>query len=181
MEYLKEIWKDVLGYEKLYKASNLGRFRSLDRYTEHKVVGRLFVKGRILKLPKDKDGYSLVNLTKNKTQKTFRVSILIYKIFKGNIPPKMQVDHIIEGDKSNNNINNLQLLNSRQNIHKSNKNKSFSSKYIGVSFDKNINKWVARIFINGRNKKLGYFNSEIDASEKYNTELNILNNENKKM
>ena len=27
-----EVWKDVVGYEGLYKVSNLGRVKSLDRY-----------------------------------------------------------------------------------------------------------------------------------------------------
>ena len=29
----KEIWKDIAGYEKMYQVSNLGRVRSLDRYS----------------------------------------------------------------------------------------------------------------------------------------------------
>jgi hypothetical protein len=31
---MKEIWKDVFGYEGYYQVSNLGRIKSLDRYTD---------------------------------------------------------------------------------------------------------------------------------------------------
>nr|MDF9460654.1 NUMOD4 domain-containing protein [Lactobacillus amylovorus] len=30
---MKEIWKDIQGYEGRYQVSNLGRVRSLDRYS----------------------------------------------------------------------------------------------------------------------------------------------------
>ena len=47
----------------------------------------------------------------------------------------------------------------------------FSSKYKGVSWNKNRNKWVSQIRINGNRKHLGAFNCEVEASEYYQREL----------
>lgn len=33
---MKEIWKDIKGYEGLYQVSNLGRVKSLKRYVKEK-------------------------------------------------------------------------------------------------------------------------------------------------
>ena len=33
---MNEIWKDVGGYEGIYKVSNLGKVKSLDRFTKYK-------------------------------------------------------------------------------------------------------------------------------------------------
>ena len=41
---MKEIWKDIEGYEGLYQVSNFGRVKSLDRYVLRN-GNSLFVKG----------------------------------------------------------------------------------------------------------------------------------------
>ena len=35
---MKEIWKDVTGYEGYFQVSNLGNFRSLDRKVKYKNI-----------------------------------------------------------------------------------------------------------------------------------------------
>ena len=47
----------------------------------------------------------------------------------------------------------------------------FSSEYKGVSFHKASNKWRAEIMINGKNKYLGYFKTEIEAHQAYQNAL----------
>ena len=54
---MNEIWRKIEGFEK-YEVSNLGRVRSLN-YRKTKET-------KILKLCKDKYGYMVVNLYKNK-------------------------------------------------------------------------------------------------------------------
>ena len=44
------------------------------------------------------------------------------------------------------------------------------SKYSGVSWNKNKNKWVSYIKINGKKKHLGYFTSEEEAADAYQKE-----------
>ena len=46
-----------------------------------------------------------------------------------------------------------------------------TSKYKGVSWEKNRNKWRTQIKINGKNKNLGYFISEEQAHEIYQNAL----------
>lgn len=54
------------------------------------------------------------------------------------------------------------------------KMKNSSSIYLGVSFDKSRNKWVAHICIDKKQKNLGRFDTEFDAALRYNTY--IINN-----
>ena len=58
---MKEIWKDIEGYEGKYQVSNLGRIKSLERKNSR---GNQ-IREKIFKLIYDKDGYLLVNLYKN--------------------------------------------------------------------------------------------------------------------
>ena len=73
---MKEIWKDVLGYEGLYQVNNCGNVKSLSR-TITKGNITYVTKDRILKQSVDSVGYPYVNLSDYKKQKTFRVHQLI--------------------------------------------------------------------------------------------------------
>ena len=53
------------------------------------------------------------------------------------------------------------------------KPKEFSSKDKGVSWQKDRNKWVSRIKINGKQKNLGSFTSEEDAADAYQKALKM--------
>ena len=98
-----EIWKDVLGYEGLYKVSSCGRLMSLRGH--HK----------ILKLM-DKKGYSVVNMTKNCKQKHFKIHRLVLMAFSPvKDMHKLQVNHI-DGNKKNNHLSNLEWVNGRENV-----------------------------------------------------------------
>lgn len=106
---MTEIWRDVLGYEKLYQASNLGRIKSLPRNGTIKAE-------RILKLTKHHSGYLVVNLHKDDINKMFVVQRLIYEAFNGPIPKGMQVNHINE-DKTDNRLCNLNLMTPKENTN----------------------------------------------------------------
>ena len=82
----------------------------------------------------------------------------------------MQVDHIVEGDKSNNVLSNLQMSGSRANTTKHRLSLKTSSQYTGVSWNKGANKWQAQIRID-KQKHLGLFEFEIDASNAYQKAL----------
>lgn len=56
---MKEIWKDIKGYEGLYQISNLGRVKSLPRKGTHTT------KERILKLTKTNKNYLIAILKTN--------------------------------------------------------------------------------------------------------------------
>ena len=111
-----EQWKDIEGFEGYYQVSNIGRIRSLDREVRHSKNGTLTLKGKVLKGVMDKDGYLLVHLSKEGKKKMFKVHRLVYSAFNGEIPSRMQVNHIDE-DKMNNKLENLNLMTCKENIN----------------------------------------------------------------
>ena len=60
----QEIWKPVVGYEGLYEVSNLGNVRSVTR-TVWQLYKYNTLKGKPMKLSKDRYGYLYCTLSKN--------------------------------------------------------------------------------------------------------------------
>jgi hypothetical protein len=173
---MKEIWKDILGYEGLYQVNNCGNVKSLSR-TITKGNITYVTKDRILKQSIDSVGYPYVNLSDYKKQKTFRVHQLIAVAFLNHTPDKhkgLVIDHI-DGNKLNNMITNLQLIANKKNTSKDRKNKT--SKYTGVSWHKQSNKWLAQFKENGKVNYLGTFETEEEARDAYNTSQEIIYSE----
>jgi len=82
-------------------------------------------------------------------------------------PPKdLEVDHI-NGDKLDNRRSNLRIVTRQQNRFNERPRKGTSSKYKGVSWYKQTRRWEAYIKINGKKKRIGYFNDEIEAALAY--------------
>lgn len=81
----------------------------------------------------------------------------------------IQVDHI-DRNPLNDNIENLRAATWAQNQQNKRSAKNSTSKYKGVHCRNNItaNRWVATIYINGKNKILGNFSNEHDAATMYN-------------
>ena len=160
-----EIWKDIKDYEGLYQVSNLGRVKSLK-----------FGKERILKGNKNFNGYSLVALYKDGKTKTITVHQLVAMAFLSHKPCgyKLVVDHI-NTVKTDNRLQNLQLITHRENLSKDKRwSSKYTSKYTGVFWYKRSQKWRAEIRINGKIKYLGSFKSELEASEAYQSKLETI-------
>jgi hypothetical protein len=164
---MKEIFKDIKGYEGLYQISNFGRVKSLDRVITKKGQGRHRLKEKILKPVKINTGYEIVSLWKKHIGKFFLISRLVAKAFIANSENKSCVHHKDHNPK-NNYVNNLQWCSVKENLqHRHKKDESTSSLYKGVSFNKNANKWQAYIKTDKR-IHLGYFIKEIEAALAYN-------------
>ena len=78
-------------------------------------------------------------------------------------PVKMCIDHI-DGDKTNDRIENLQILSNQQNLAKKRKNTNGSSKYMGVCFNKREKKFQARVKKWGKTYNFGYYEDEKEAA-----------------
>lgn len=100
---MKEIWKDIEGYDGFYQVSNLGRVKS--------------VKSKYLrKLNLTHDGYCKINLSSNGETHWFRVHRLVAQAFIPNPENKPEVNHIDE-DKTNNNVDNLEWVTRKENAN----------------------------------------------------------------
>lgn len=106
----EEMWKDIEGYEGLYQISNLGRVKSLDR-----VIDKYHhVKEKILQLQINKRGYYTLMLSKNGVAKRFEIHRLVGLNF---ITNNSECFNHIDGDKLNNNLNNLEPCTFSENIN----------------------------------------------------------------
>ena len=98
-----KIWKDVAGYEGLYKVSSSGEIYSV-------------LSQKVLKPIKSSTGYYHVSLYSNKKQKSFNVHTIVASAF---LPEKegcIEINHI-DGDKSNNSVDNLERVSKSENMH----------------------------------------------------------------
>jgi hypothetical protein len=96
-----ETWFPIFGYEKLYEVSTLGRVKRLP--------SGLYSDGHILKLKPAKGGYLQVGLCKNSKVYNAKVHRLVALTFLLNLDGTKQVNHI-DGDKENNNVDNLEWV-----------------------------------------------------------------------
>jgi hypothetical protein len=105
-----EIWKDIIGYEGLYQASNLGRIKSLPKWD-----GTHYTKIKILKNRIHSHGYKIVTLCKNKNKKNHLIHRLVLLSFIGF--SNLQCNHK-NGKKDDNRLCNLEYCTASENrIH----------------------------------------------------------------
>ncbi len=168
-----EVFKDIPGYEGLYQVSNLGNVKSLSREMYNGKVN-FTSKEKILKSNIGKRGYKCLNLVKNGKLKNITIHKLVAMAFLAHNPDgfKIVVDHI-NNDKLDNRVENLQLISNRENCSKD--SRSIYSKYVGVTFHKKRNKWMAQIRVNSKSVYLGYFDTELEAHEAYQKALAEIN------
>ena len=143
----EEIWKDIPNFDGLYQASNLGRIKSLKRIAKKEYRNNRIVKEKIMLGTKNQDGYLKVHF-KNKElniNKGLFIHRLIAMTFIPNPNSLPQINHK-DGNKLNNNVDNLEWctnLYNQQHAWKNGLHKSTKCKKI-KQLDKNkneIKKW----------------------------------------
>jgi hypothetical protein len=161
----KEQYKDIPEYEGHYQISNLGNIKSLKRNGE-----------RIMNPCIDKTkGYLRVNLFKESKRKSLYVHQLVAIAFLGHKPNgnKLVVDHM-DNDKTNNRLDNLQVISSRENSSKDQWRHNPSSYFVGVSYSSGKKKWESSISVNGISFYLGCFKNESNAGQEYANALEYI-------
>ena len=148
----KEIWKDIPNYNG-YQVSNFGRVRTHNKTTYTKRHGIRHWKDRILHYKGNtyKTGYR-VDLWKNGKCNSYLVARLVaFTFFNEDINNhNLTVDHL-DGNRLNNNINNLELVLLKENIQR--------------GFEKGLYKCQKKIKINNKkNNNYKVFRSMAEAS-----------------
>ena len=123
---------------------------------------------KILKPFTHRQGYEVIKLCKNGKCKTFTIHRLVAIVFLENPDNKKVIDHI-DNNPANNNVKNFRWATPNENGYNQGKRIDNTSGYKGVVFYKPLNKYRARININGKRKHLGYYETAEDASYAYET------------
>lgn len=144
---MKEIWKDIPGYEGLYQASNLGRIKSKKN-------------NKILKLYKNQYGYLQVRLSKKGIVKLFRVHRLITNTFIYNKYNKPYVNHK-DGNKQNNCVENLEWCTQKENVE-------HAIKILKIDYSKGIEKMHYKNQVKVKREDGKIYNSIKEAKEDIN-------------
>ena len=87
---------------------------------------------------------------------------IVWELFNGPIPEDMEIDHI-NHIRDDNRIENLRLVNRRENTRNSSIRSDDTSGVVGVCFDKKRGKWYAQIVLNGTRLHLGRFSEKSEA------------------
>lgn len=115
---MEERWKDIQGYEGLYKISDHGRVIALSREwdqrhwvggTSHCHLDEHMVKAQFW------SGRAFVNLSKNKIQRKYQVSRLVAKAFIPN-PNNYPIVNHLDANPLNNHFSNLEWCTQSRNI-----------------------------------------------------------------
>ena len=131
---MKEMWKDIPGYERLYQVSNLGNVRSLN----YNRTGEI----KLLKQSTNKHEYKLVSLCKNGKTKTCKVHRLVAIAFIPN-PNNLPIINHKDEDKTNNNVNNLEWCTYEYNVNYGTRNERTGESHKGKSFSEEHKKKIS--------------------------------------
>jgi len=128
-----EKWADIKGYEGLYQVSTKGKIRSL------RFINNVVNKERIkeLKLYKSKQNRVYVTFKKKGNRKTSLVHRLVAMAFIPNNCNKPEVNHI-DGNPSNNNVENLEWVTKQENCKHAYVNNLFTLKEYNKKIAKKV-------------------------------------------
>lgn len=172
----EEIWKWIPNYKGIYKASNLGRIKSVERRVRNSKNGYRIVRERIMKQSLSNNNYLIVSLWRENKRVSRTVHSLIVETFLGHTctTRNIVIDHI-DNNPLNNRLDNLQIITNRENSIKDNKNKSGFTGVVFRKTNKN-NPYVAFIREDGVQKVIGYYPTGELASKAYQEEKNRIEN-----
>ena len=128
---MQEQWKDVVGYEGRYMVSNLGNIKSTFKYSDNKMNKRLNKLGyreKNIYIGYNTSGYPVVVLRENGKKKFKSIHRLVAEAFIPKKENKNIVNHI-DGNKSNNCVDNLEWVTSKENKEHGWKNNLYSAKH----------------------------------------------------
>lgn len=167
---LNLIKEPIQGYEDIYWVDNLGNV-----YNARKRLKTYFTR----------EGYECLKLTKDGVRSSPTVHRLVATTFIPNPDNKEEINHI-DGDKSNNRVDNLEWCTSSENKRHAldtglkiyNKpttglKMGKGSRYHNVSYDKSRNKWMANIRVDNKSYGQKRFNTEEEAARHVDATIDL--------
>lgn len=162
-------WKNIPDYEGIYEVNDHGEVRTCQgktTYTEKHGVRRW--KQRIMKQKIDKRGYKRVSLWKDGKCKDWLVHRLVAMAFLEKSEGRDCVNHI-DGNPSNNNLDNLEWCNYLENVEHAFDNRLNTSCHFIILLDKKTNDFT---FFNSKakasaamGKNKGYISSKLKKGQ----------------
>ena len=119
---------EIEGYERIYFVEKNGNIYSQDRLVEYKDGTVHFHKGQLIKPSIDTDGYYVLSLSKNGTQKTHKVHRLLAQTYIPNPNNYPCVNHK-DCNRQNNNLDNLEWCTYDYNSQSINTTRNFGVVY----------------------------------------------------
>lgn len=151
---MEEIWKDVENYNGIYQISSFGNLKTLRTNT-------------LIKQEMNK-GYFEANLCKNGKVQHVRIHRLVAQAFIPNPLNKPHINHI-DGNKSNNNINNLEWCTHKENMVHARKNGLFNEEKMHDVIKAMVNSTKKPVLQLKNNVVIAEFESISDAKRKTKT------------
>lgn len=109
-------------------------------------------------------GYMKIKIKSASHQSHRLIWLFVYGSF-----PDFEIDHI-NGIRDDNRLINLRAVSRSENCRNRGMQSNNTSGVMGVSWCKRANQWLARIYVDGANKHLGYFDRLQDAADARKTE-----------
>lgn len=144
-----EKWENIKGYEGIYQISDKGQVKRIDK--------DLILKPSVMAI-----GYTRVTLCKDGKPEQRYIHHLVAEAFLNHTKTSYTLHiHHIDEDRTNNDISNLKIITNRENIAMGFKNTK--SKYTGVYWCNQTQKWLAKAMINKKIKFFGRHATELEA------------------
>lgn len=164
-EFYIEEWRDLPGYEDVFKVSSFGRVWSCERESKQKTI----CGGKLLNVLKMKSGYCRVQLSSNGAKLKKVVHILVCQAFHPNIKEKKVVNHK-DLNKSNNFYLNLEWSTPLQNSLHYFQSITKTGR-AGIHFHHKRQRFQGLILHNGKRHRIGDYKTFESANKAYDEKL----------
>lgn len=129
---MKEVWKDVSGFEGIYEVSNFGRVKSCERVIMRSNGRPMNFPEKVMTPSVNHKGYEIIDMQNHGKRSGGFVHRLVAKAFIPNPENKKTVNHK-DGNKRNNHVDNLEWMTNLENMRHGFEKGLLTNKYASES------------------------------------------------